>query len=65
MARNGLLFFRKHARPWQWLFIIPWRLGSALKTSLRLARHGKWPALRAYWRGLRDGITARLGMAGA
>ncbi len=56
MAKNGILFFRKHARWWQWFFIIPWRTGSAIKTTLRLMIQGKWSPLRSYWLGLRDGI---------
>jgi len=55
MARSSVLFFRKHARGGQWAAILPWRMGSALRTGWRLLRHGRWAACRAYWRGLRDG----------
>lgn len=55
MARSSMIFFRKHARPSQWLVIGPYRLGSAIKTTLRLFVQGKTDALTAYWRGLRDG----------
>lgn len=58
MARSSVLFFRKHAHGWQWLLIAPYRLGSALKTTLRLVLHGRWPSLLAYWGGLRDGWRA-------
>lgn len=58
MARSSLIYFRKHARFGQWLFIAPYRLGSAIKTSLRLLSSGKTAALRAYWRGLKDGLKA-------
>jgi GT2 family glycosyltransferase len=57
MAKNTMIYFRKHARAWQWLFIIPWRTGSAIKTSIRLAWKQNWKALQAYWKGLRDGIV--------
>lgn len=56
MGRSSLKFFRKHATGWQWAAIIPFRLGSALKTTVRLARHGKLSAMSSYWRGLWHGI---------
>jgi len=61
MAKNSVLYYRKNAAWWQWFFIIPWRTGSAIRTTFRLASHGKWKALRSYWVGLRDGITFPLG----
>lgn len=59
MGRSSVLFFRKHARGWQWCVIIPWRIGSALKTTLRLVRAGRWSAARAYLQGVREGIFAK------
>jgi len=56
MARNSVRFFRKHARDWQWLAIIPYRLASALKTTARLLYRGKYRSALSYWRGLRDGL---------
>jgi len=56
MARSSTLFFRKHARGIQWPVIIFWRMGSTLRTTLRLSLHRKWQSLAAYWRGLRDGL---------
>jgi len=56
MAKNSVLYYRKHAAWWNWFFIIPWRTGSAVKNTFRLAYYGKWKALRTYWVGLRDGI---------
>ena len=56
MARSSLIYFRKHARFRQWLVIGPYRLGSAVKTSIRLLTSGKMAAFRAYWRGLKDGL---------
>ena len=55
MARSSGLYFRKHMRPWQAPFIVAFRLGSALRWTLRLAGRGQWASLCAYWRGLRDG----------
>lgn len=59
MARSSVLYFRKHARPWQWPLIAFWRAGSAVRTSVRLAHRGRWAALRAYWRGLWHGLRER------
>ncbi len=59
MARSSVLYFRKHARWWQWPLIGFWRLGSALRTTWRLGRAGQRGALRAYWRGLWHGVRER------
>lgn len=59
MARSSALYFRKHARLWQWPLIGFWRTGSALRTTMRLAQGRKWAALRAYWRGLGHGLRER------
>lgn len=56
MARSSVLYFRKHTRFWQWPLIGFWRVGSAVQTTWRLLRAGKWMALRAYWRGLWHGV---------
>lgn len=56
MARSSLTFFRKHIEGTRWLIIIPYRLGSAIKTSLRLLLAGRIDSLRSYWKGLSDGI---------
>lgn len=61
MTRNSVRFFRKHVRGWRWLIVIPYRLGSFLKTSLRLLYQRRFEALRAHWRGLRDGLLNRFG----
>ncbi len=55
MARSSVTFYRKHLRGLSWLPVVFWRLGSALRTSLRLTRSGKTAARQAYWRGLWDG----------
>lgn len=55
MARSSVIYFRKHARGAQWLAILPWRAGSAVRTTARLWRRGRQEAAASYWRGLRDG----------
>ncbi len=59
MALSSVLYFRKHARGWRCGAIALFRFGSALKTTLRLLLRGEWAAACAYWRGLRDGLSAR------
>jgi GT2 family glycosyltransferase len=56
MARNSVRFFKKHVRGWRWLVVVPFRLGSAIKATIRLSRTGSRAGVRAYWRGLRDGV---------
>ncbi|GAB4533069.1 MAG: glycosyltransferase family 2 protein [Anaerolineales bacterium] len=60
MARSSVRFFRKHGWGWRMLVILPYRLGSALKTSLQLGARGRFQALHAYWRGLRDGMREEM-----
>jgi GT2 family glycosyltransferase len=57
MGRSSVLFFRKHVHGWRWLIVAPYRFGSAIKTTLRLAVQRKFAALASYWRGLRDGLA--------
>jgi GT2 family glycosyltransferase len=52
MAQSSGRYFRAHGRGPRLLLIIPFRLGSALKMTVRLLLQGKRDALRAYWRGL-------------
>ncbi len=59
MARSSVRFFAKHAGGIQIPAILVWRLGSAVRTSWRLARANNWKAFRAYWRGLWHGIQDR------
>jgi GT2 family glycosyltransferase len=56
MARNSVRYFRKYVRGWHWAIVGPYRLGSALKTTLRLAGARRFDSVQAYWRGLRDGL---------
>ena len=52
MAQSSGRYFRKHGRGPRMLLIIPFRLFSALKMTVRLLAAGKREALRAYWAGL-------------
>jgi GT2 family glycosyltransferase len=56
MARNSVRFFRKHIRGWRWAIVFPYRLASAMKTTLRLTRDAGWRSIGAHWRGLLDGL---------
>lgn len=56
MARSSVQYFRKHARPWQWPLVWPYRAGSALRNVWRLIRRRRVAAAAAYLRGLRDGV---------
>jgi GT2 family glycosyltransferase len=60
MGRHSVRFFRKHVRWPRWLIVIPYRLGSAVKTTLRLLFAGRLQSITAYWRGLRDGVFGRI-----
>lgn len=57
MARSSVLFFHKHVHGWRWLIVLPYRVGSAIKTVLRLILRGQCRSAWAYLRGLCDGIV--------
>ncbi|MBA3531642.1 MAG: glycosyltransferase family 2 protein [Ardenticatenales bacterium] len=65
MGKASVQFFRKHVRGTQWLTVFPYRLGSAFKTTLRLAQQGRLVAARAYWRGLWDGLRCQVRTEGS
>lgn len=58
-ARSSVIFFKKHAG-WlrRLLVIIPYRTGSLIRTTMRLASKGEWASVRAYLRGIGDGLRA-------
>ncbi len=56
MARNSILFFLKHAKLWQFPIIIPYRIGSAIRTLSRLLMEKKFNSARYYLLGMIDGI---------
>lgn len=58
-AYSSVIFFRKHTRGMRYLIVIPYRVGSALCTLLRLARLRQVKAMKAYIRGLIDGLLKK------
>ena len=56
MARSSVCYYAKHARGKQKLLVLLLRTGSAFRTTGKLLRAGNTLALRAYWRGLWQGI---------
>lgn len=60
MARSSVVFFRKHIHGWRWPVVIAWRLGSAVRTTMRLLVRRQLAAISAYWRGIGDGLRAPL-----
>jgi GT2 family glycosyltransferase len=59
MARNSARFFRKHIRGLRWAIVMPFRLGSAIKTTGRLLRTRHVDSIVPHWRGLFDGWLGR------
>lgn len=58
MGQGSGRYFRKHASPLRLLLIIlPYRLISAIKTTVKLISRGRWRAAAAYWLGLWRGWT--------
>jgi len=55
MARNSGYYFKKHIRLWNAVFVIIYRLGSAIKKSIYFLVIKKYDCLKAYWRGLLNG----------
>lgn len=50
-SRSSWVYFRKHAKLWQWFFIIPWRIGHTMKTLLKLFRHKQFKRIVPYLTG--------------
>jgi GT2 family glycosyltransferase len=55
MAQSSGRYFRSYAQGWRLLVILPYRLGSAIKTTFRLLSRKQVRAAAAYWRGLIPG----------
>lgn len=55
LAQSGGRYFRKHGRGSRMLLIIPFRLASAIKTTIQLLAKGRGDVARAYWAGLLAG----------
>lgn len=60
MAHSNMRFLRKHVCGWKWLFVIPYRTASILKTLLRLMWQRRWTSVPVYLRGLYDGLRIPL-----
>jgi len=56
MARSSIIFFRKHVHGWRWLIVVPYRTASAFRTISRLLWRRRFASVKAYIRGLRDGL---------
>jgi GT2 family glycosyltransferase len=57
MARSSVLFFKKNVKiRSRWFVVVPWRSASALRTTFRLARQGRFDSIKAYWLGLWHGL---------
>jgi GT2 family glycosyltransferase len=55
MGLNSARYFRKHMEWWQVPIIIPYRVLSALKWTIRLILNKNFSALTYYWKGLYQG----------
>lgn len=61
-ARSSVIFYRKHTHGARWLVIVPFRLGSLIRTMARHARRGEWVEARGHLLGLVDGARGGLRM---
>lgn len=52
LAESGGRYFRKHGRGARMLVIVPFRLASAIKTTIQMLAKGRGDVVRAYWAGL-------------
>jgi GT2 family glycosyltransferase len=55
-ARSSVRFYRKHVHGLHWAVIMPYRIGSAVKKVASLLLRRQTAAMRAYLRGLWDGL---------
>ncbi len=56
MGRSSILYFSKHASIWKWFFIIPYRIGSASRTMIRLAINKQFASAYYHIKGIIDGL---------
>lgn len=59
LARSSGRYFRKHGQGWRLWLIVPFRLASALRLTIRLYGRREWETLRRYWQGLKEGWLSR------
>jgi len=48
MSRSSWIYFKKHAKLWQWIFILPWRLTHAAKTLINLLIQRRFSSAKSY-----------------
>jgi hypothetical protein len=54
-ARGSVYFYYKHSAGWQRVLVLLYRLGSALRSTLRYLLRGSLRHIVSYWHGLCDG----------
>ena len=59
MGKSSIKFYRKHASRWQLFFIIPFRIGSAFRTLMRLIMKMRFRSAASYARGIFDGLKLK------
>jgi hypothetical protein len=52
MGYSSCRYFHKHAKLWQWFFILPWRFAHTLKLSAQLLFSNGYKSLLTYLRGV-------------
>jgi hypothetical protein len=60
-VRSAVAFLKKHVKGLPWLVVIPYRFGSAVCKLAGFVRHRRFDCVRAYLRGVWDGIRDREG----
>jgi len=60
MGRGSVIYFRKHAKIWQWFFIVPWRILVSTRIVLRLIFLGKPKSASAYISGIFNGLFTQI-----
>jgi GT2 family glycosyltransferase len=60
MGRSSIIFFRKHVPLINSFFVLPYRIGSTIKTILRLTIQGNFSSAQLYIKGSLDGLTTKI-----
>jgi hypothetical protein len=61
-SRSSIAFYKKHIMGLRWLAVIPYRLGSAIRTLIELVCKKEIDCAKAYLQGVWDGMRGREGM---
>ena len=59
IAQSSGRYFRRYGAGWRMMFVLPYRLASALRLTMGMVWRRQWRPLRAYWLGLRYGWLGR------